>query len=84
MRIKAGMTANVSIIIFNKPDAIAVPGGVIFEKDGKNFIKVKRDNTVEDREVMLGVVSSLGQVEIVSGLEAGEEIVLSPDATPSE
>ena len=83
-RIKAGMTANVSIVIFNKPDAIAVPGGVIFEKDGKNFIKVKRDNTVEDREVMLGAVSSLGQVEIVSGLEAGEEIVLSPDATPSE
>jgi RND family efflux transporter MFP subunit len=81
-RIKAGMTANVSVMIFNKPMVITMPGGVVFEKDGKNFVKIKNGNIVEDREVVLGSVSTLGQVEIVSGLEEGEEVVLNPDASP--
>src|SRR3989344_2987718 len=66
-RIKSGMTANVSIIIFNKSNVIVVPGGTVFEKEGKNFVQVKTENGVKDREVTLGSVSVLGQVEIVSG-----------------
>ncbi len=83
-RIKAGMTANVSVIIFTKPNAIAVPGGVVFEEEGKNYVQVKRDNAIEKREVVLGEVSSLGQVEIISGLEAGDEIILSPAAASAQ
>lgn len=78
-RIKSGMTANVSIIIFNKPDVIVVPGGVVFEKDGKNFVQVKTLKDTLEREVILGDVSSLGQVEIISGLEEGEMVLLNPN-----
>src|SRR3989338_3242856 len=77
-RIKSGMTANVSIIIFEKPDVIVVPGGVIFLQDGKNFVQVKNDKLITNREVILGDVSSLGQVEIVSVLEEGDKVVLNP------
>lgn len=77
-RIKSGMTANVAIVIFNKPNVIVVPGGVVFEKAGKKFVQVKANDKTEDREVVLGEVSSLGQVEIVSGLSDGEIVILNP------
>lgn len=77
-RIKSGMTANVSIIIFNKPNVIVLPGGVIIQKDGKTFIEVKENGGTELREVVLGEMSSLGQVEIVAGLEEGEKVILNP------
>ena len=79
-RIKSGMTANVSIIIFNKTNTVVVPGGVVFEQDGKKFVQVKSRDGISNREVQLGDISSLGQVEIVAGLEAGEEVVLNPSS----
>lgn len=77
-RIKSGMTANVSIVTFVKQNVIVVPGGVIFEKNGKNFVQVKVDEKITDREVVLGAVSSLGKTEIVSGLMDGDWVVLNP------
>lgn len=77
-RIKSGMTANVSITTFNKPNVIAIPGGVVFEKNGQKFVQIKENNNVSDREIFTGSVSSLGQVEVVSGLADGEQIVLNP------
>jgi RND family efflux transporter MFP subunit len=77
-QIKSGMTANVSIITFNKPNVIVVPGGVVFLKNEKNFVQVKINEKTVDREVVLGSTSALGQVEIVSGLKDGDLVVLSP------
>ncbi|OGI68462.1 hypothetical protein A2738_01090 [Candidatus Nomurabacteria bacterium RIFCSPHIGHO2_01_FULL_42_15] len=83
-RLKSGMTANVLIVIFSKPDVITVPGGVVFGKDGKKFVQVKNGKEINDREVVLGDISSLGQVEVVSGLEVGEMVVLNPTLPPVE
>ena len=77
-RIKSGMTANVSIVVFNKPNTIVLPGGVIFEKDGKKFVQVKNKEGISDQEVLTGNMSSLGQTEVVSGLSDGEVIILNP------
>ncbi len=77
-RIKSGMTANVSIVIFNKPNVIVIPGGAIFNKDGKKFVQIKSDNKISDQEIVLGDVSSLGQTEIVSGLKDGDMVILNP------
>ncbi|MFA6256833.1 MAG: efflux RND transporter periplasmic adaptor subunit [Candidatus Paceibacterota bacterium] len=78
-RIKSGMTANVSIIIFNKPGVMVVPGGVILNQDGKNYVQIKTVEGLALREVVTGAVSTLGQVEIVSGLSEGDEVILNPD-----
>ena len=78
-RIKSGMTANVSIILFEKQNVIVVPGGVVYQKAGKNFVKIKSDEDIVEREVVLGDKSSLGQVEIISGLADGEIVILSPN-----
>lgn len=79
-RIKSGMTASVSIVTFSKPGVIVVPGGVVFEKDGKKMVQVKNNvGEIEEREVILGSVSSLGQAEVVSGLSVDEMVVLNPE-----
>lgn len=78
-RIKSGMTASVTIITFSKPNTIVVPGGVIFDKEGKKFLKVKVDEKILEKEVVLGITSSLGQVEIVSGLSDGDIVILNPE-----
>jgi RND family efflux transporter MFP subunit len=78
-RIKSGMTANVSIVTFSKKNVIVVPGGVVFEKDSKKFVQIKKDSNVSEREVVIGSSSSLGQVEIVSGISEGDIVILIPN-----
>jgi multidrug efflux pump subunit AcrA (membrane-fusion protein) len=73
------MTANVSIVTFDKPNVIVVPGGVVFDKEGKKFVQVKNNKEILDREIFLGSVSSLGQVEVVAGLEDGDLVILNPN-----
>jgi RND family efflux transporter MFP subunit len=78
--IRPGMTANVSIVIFEKSDVIVIPGGTVYMENGKWFVKIKEKNGIVPREVTIGNRTNLGQVEIVSGLEAGETVVLNPNA----
>lgn len=77
-KIKSGMTANVLITTNKKSNTIVIPQGVIVEKNNKKFVQVKKDNTSEDREVTIGGKSSLGQVEILSGLADGDVVLLNP------
>lgn len=75
-RVKPGMTANIVIISAQKTGVIAVPQGIIASRDGKNFVKIKEGDVVSEKEVEVGAVSSLGQLEIISGLKNGDIIVL--------
>ena len=77
-RVKSGMTANASISTFNKPNVIVLPGGVIFEKGGKKFVKMKSYINIVNIPVVVGGESSLGQVEIVEGLKVGDQVILNP------
>ena len=73
--IKSGMTANVSITTDTKESALAVPQGLVVYRDGKMFVRVLVDKSTVEREVTLGGVSSLGEVEILSGLKEGDTII---------
>lgn len=77
-RIKSGMTANALITTFNKPNVVVVPRGVVFDKNGKKFVQVKVGKKIIDTEVVLGSSSSLGQVEVISGLADGDVVILNP------
>lgn len=78
-RIRAGMTATVVITTEEKEGVIAIPQGIIITRGEKKFVKVLQDGEVGEREVTIGSVSSLGNVEILSGLSEGEVVIL---ATP--
>ena len=73
--IKSGMTANVAITTDSKDSVLAVPQGLVVYRDGKAFVKIVVDGALEEREVTLGGVSSLGEVEVLSGLRAGDVVV---------
>jgi len=75
-RVKSGMTANIIITTGKKNNVIAVPQGIIINKGGQRFVKVKEGGVIVEKAVETGDVSSLGQMEIVSGLKDGDIVVL--------
>src|SRR3989344_6016107 len=76
-RIKSGMTADILITTGEKPNTIIIPQGALLKRGSGTFVQVLLDDKVSERPVKTGL-SSLGQIEIVSGLEEGERVVYNP------
>lgn len=74
-RIRSGMTANVFVTTAVKNDVISIPQGLLQVRDGRRFVTVLEGDTPREREVTVGLVSSLGTIEILSGLSEGEVVV---------
>jgi HlyD family secretion protein len=77
-RIKAGMTANVSITTANVPDALVVPQGSVFTQNGQQYVQVKQGKKIINQQVTTGTASSVGEVQVTSGLSDGDIVVLDP------
>lgn len=77
-RIRSGMTANVVINIGTLNNAFVIPSGAVGNKNGSPYVSVLVNGKPESRTVVTGTSPSLGQIEILSGLSAGEVILLSP------
>lgn len=81
VRVKSGMTANILITTDAREGVVTVPQGVVKQKDGKRYVSVKSGNKKESREVVVGAVSSLGEIEILSGLTEGDIVFLEGNGT---
>ena len=77
-RIRSGMTANVTIITGTLRDAIVIPSGAVGSKNGTSYVSVIEGKRVVARTVTTGTSPSLGQIQITSGLSAGDVIALTP------
>jgi HlyD family secretion protein len=64
------------IVLDTRPDTLMVERGPFLEQDGGRFAYVVQDGSAVRRPIETGV-SSLGAVEILSGLEPGERVVVS-------
>lgn len=73
-QLRAGMFANVSILADEKTDALLVPRAAVTLVGDQATVYVVNGDTVEQREVTVGL-SNRDQMEILSGLEAGETVV---------
>ena len=71
-RVKSGMTANVTITAEKKQGIISIPQNIIINRDGQKFVLVKEGEAKEKRVVTVGNISSFGEIEILSGLSAGD------------
>jgi len=81
--LKPQMTANVQIIEASKKDVVTAPILAVVRKQHKTLVTlVKPDNALEDREVELGIDDGENQ-EIVSGLAAGEQILVHKNESNS-
>ncbi|MDR1618988.1 MAG: efflux RND transporter periplasmic adaptor subunit [Treponema sp.] len=77
--LRPGMFARISVDLGQNRRAVIIPeSALINKKNDQAKIFVVNGNTVSERKVILG--ASLGEErEIVSGIDAGEVVVLRPD-----
>lgn len=76
--IRPGMTANIDITTEEIPDVLVVPQRAVLEKDGQKFVRVLTDTkrgTYREQVVTVGLRGDNGQIQILSGLSLGDEII---------
>jgi len=75
---KSGMSADVLIKTNNKDNVLFIPSRAVLSRNDSNekYVRVLKDEAIEERTVELGLKADDGKVEILSGLSEGEEIVL--------
>jgi len=70
------MTADVEITTQYKENATIIPLDALIEKEGKGFVLIpNQEGEPIEKEVKLGIRND-NQVEIIEGIEAGEQIAL--------
>jgi multidrug efflux pump subunit AcrA (membrane-fusion protein) len=74
--VKPGMTADVSIITALKNDVLKIPEEAIMTKGDYVFVKILKDKGTEEREIEIGLEGVDDMVEVLAGLEEGEEIII--------
>jgi HlyD family secretion protein len=78
--IKPGMNATVNVVTNEKKNVVLLPiQAVKKDSQGKSYVEVPNGDKTETRTVTIGI-SSGSQVEIVSGIQAGDKVVTSETA----
>lgn len=75
-RVRSGMTANVVITTDMREGVLSIPRGIVVERDGKKYVRVRVGEETGEREVVTGAIDNLGNIEILAGLSEGDTVVL--------
>jgi len=73
--LKAGMFIEAELAVETRPQAVVVPEDAVLPLEGADYVWVAVDSTVTRRSVTLGVRRP-GWVEVRSGVEGGENVVV--------
>lgn len=79
-RLRQGMFAQVKVLTQERAGAVLVPKEALLTKGGETRVFVVKGDSAQSRLVRPGLAGSGGLVEIASGLEAGEEVVVAGGA----
>jgi len=75
--IKPGMSADIVIKANSRENVLIVPEEAIKTDGARNFVEVFVEGNVEERDVEIGLEGGRDDmVEIISGLETGEKVIL--------
>ena len=78
--VRLGMSADMEVVIYNKPDALMVPVSAVQQKGAERFVNIKDKETNKIRDVQVETgITTLDSVEITEGLKAGDEVVVSQE-----
>lgn len=75
--IRPGMSAKVEILVDQLDDVLIVPVQAVAIREGKKLCYVMASDTPQPRVVSIGAFNDTF-VEIISGLEEGEQVLLNP------
>ena len=83
--LKPGYTLVLEITVVDKQDVLAVSSGAVMTdaKAGTKYVYVVDGGVISKREVTTGETNDT-EIEIVSGLNEGDEIITSPDDSITE
>jgi HlyD family secretion protein len=69
------MTVSVEVVVAQKRDTLTIPASALRETGERKYVLTVRSGTAQEQDVTLGV-RSLQRVEVLSGLSAGDQVVL--------
>jgi RND family efflux transporter MFP subunit len=73
--VKSGMTANVNIITAEKNDVLYIPARAVQIINNQRVAQILVNNQKENKEVTTGLRADDGLIEVVSGLNEGEQVI---------
>ena len=83
-RLKPGMSVSMSVPVDKADGAVSVPVSAIFKENKQSVVYVRKGDATEKRNVTVGV-NNMSFVEIKSGVNEGEEILLvEPTLAPAK
>ncbi len=75
--LRAGLTADVTIIIEEKENVLTIPESALNIKENRSFVRIlNKKGLIEEREVEVGMKGEGFKVEIISGLRAGDQVIV--------
>jgi RND family efflux transporter MFP subunit len=75
-RIRSGMTANIDIVTAERTGVVIVPSRAVITRSGRTIVQIlSAVGSIEEREVEVGIRGFEGNIEIVSGISQGEEVI---------
>lgn len=75
-RVRSGMTANITIQTAEKAGTVIVPQEALFLEGGEKTVTVEVDGKKVNKKVVTGGINTEGEIEIVSGLEVGDVVLV--------
>jgi HlyD family secretion protein len=75
--LRAGYSATAYLKIKDKKNILVIPERLITFENDKRFVETMRDGNITRKEVQVGLSDGLN-IEIISGLKAGEQVVERP------
>ena len=76
--LRAGYSANASVIIQKKEDILTIPERAVTFRNDSAFVKVALGPEKDDERIIKTGLSDAINIEVVSGLKEGEEVVEKP------
>ena len=76
--IRIGMTGDAEIYTDFMEDVISIPGRAVYRgEEGENMVRIlTEDGEVEEREVLIGMEGEGGDVEVIVGVDEGENVIV--------
>ena len=74
-RLKSGLTANINIQTKQENNVLILPQYAILQNDNGTFVETLIGKTTTTTPVTLGIQDQNGNVEVVSGVTLGEQVI---------
>jgi len=74
-RLKSGLTANINIQTKSKDNVLILPQYAILQNDNGTFVETLENKIIKQNLVTLGIQDQNGNVEVVSGVIEGEQVL---------